>query len=204
VRDALYIWPSLPLVILYEGLSDSFGSVDNIIAGLERTDRVREIYLWGVRSSDSEILMTAMQQPFPELGLLAVGMNETVSFIPDSVLGGSAPRLEVLELMNVLFPGLPKLLLSATHLVELQLISIPHSGYISPDMMVTTLSMLTSLSYLKLKFASPRSCPDREIRRPSPSARSVLSGLSFFEFSGVSEYLEDLRPRGPHRCPSTP
>ena len=37
------------------------------------------------------------------------------------------------------FPGLPKLLLSATHLVQLWLANIPHSGYISPDVMVAHL-----------------------------------------------------------------
>jgi hypothetical protein len=190
VRNALDIWPSLPLTIEYEG--GSTGSVDNIIAGLERTDRVREAYLLSFRSSDSGILMTAMQQPFPELRRLWVDNSGTELFVPDSVLGGSAPRLESLTLTNVLFPGLLKLLLSTTHLVELQLINIPHSGYISPDTMVTALSMLTSLSYLTLIFGSPRSCPDRASRRPPPSIRSVLSDLSYFHFSGVSEYLEDL------------
>ena len=50
VRNALDIWPSLPLRIMYEGYST--GSVDNIIAGLERTDRVREVSLWNTRGSD--------------------------------------------------------------------------------------------------------------------------------------------------------
>jgi hypothetical protein len=171
------------------------GSVDNTIAGLERTDRVREVYLFGQASSDSEMILAAMQQPFPELRFLWVDLGDrigTVLFVPDSVLGGSAPRLEYLRLTSFLFPGLLKLLLSATHLVELQLINIPHSGYISPDTMVTALSMLTSLSRLTLTFESPRSCPDRASRRPSPSTRPVFSALSGFRFGGVSEYLEDL------------
>ena len=196
VRHALDIWPSLPLTIFYDG--DSTGSVDNIIAGLERTDRVREVYLFGQASSDSEIILAAMQQPFPELRVLWVDLDDqsgTVPFVPDSVLGGSAPRLEFLELDKVLFPGLLKLLLSATHLVNLHLFEIPHSGYISPDAMVTTLSMLTNLSRLTLTFESPRSCPDRASRRPSPSTRPVFSALSSFQFGGVSEYLEDLVAR---------
>ena len=193
MRDALDIWPSLPLFIIYE--RHSTGSVDNIIAGLERTDRVRETYLMGARSSDSEIILATMQQPFPELRSLWVDLNDksgTELFVPDSVLGGSAPRLELLGLTNVLFPGLLKLLLSTTHLAYLHLVNIPHSGYISPDTMVTTLSMLTSLSKFTLIFESPRSCPDRESRRPSPSTRPLFSALSGFRFSGVSEYLEDL------------
>ena len=193
VRNALDIWPSLPLTIAYDGYAE--GSVDNIIAGLERTDRVREAYLFGVASSDSEMILAAMQQPFPELRSLWVELYDKSRrelFVPDSVLGGSAPRLGSLGLTNVLFPGLLKLLLSATHLVDLSLISIPHSGYISPDTMVTSLSTLTSLSRLTLTFESPRSCPDRESRRLSPSTRPVFSALSVLRFGGVSEYLEDL------------
>ena len=162
------------------------------MAALERTDRVRGAYVFGDPNSDSEMVLAAMQQPFPELRHLSVALFETVLFVPDSFLGGSAPRLEFLELDEVLFPGLIKLLLSASHLVDLRLSNIPHSGYISPDTMVTALSTLTSLSSFELRFASPRSCPDPESRRPSPSTRSALSVLSHFYFGGVSEYLEDL------------
>ena len=166
--------------------------MDNIVAALERTDRVREAEIRGGINSDKEMILAAMQQPFPELRALWVALYGTVLFVPDSFLGGSAPRLEFLDLKNVLYPGLPKLLLSATHLVDLYLHNIPHSGYISPDTMVTTLSTLTSLSRLELSFASPRSCPGPASRRPSPSTRAVLSVLSRFYFGGVSEYLEDI------------
>ena len=193
VRDALDIWPSLPLVIVCEGRLGE--NVDNIIAGLECTDRVRGALFRVARNSDLEMILAAMQQPLPKLRSLRIELNDkigTAAFVPDSILGGSAPRLEFLALKNVLYPGLLKLLFFTTHLVDLHLNGIPHSGYIPPDTMVTTLSMLTSLSALSLKFASPRSCPDRENRRPSPSTRSALSVLSHFYFGGVSEYLEDL------------
>ena len=61
--------------------------------------------------------------------------------------------------------------------------------------MVTALSSLTSLEDLTLRFRSPRSCPDQASRRPPPSTRSVLSLLTYFDFQGVSEYLEDLVAR---------
>jgi hypothetical protein len=98
-------------------------------------------------------------------------------------------------LIAVPFPGLPKLLLSATHLVELWLCSIPHSGYISPEAMATCLSMLTSLEAIQLDFESPQSCPDRENRRSPPPTRSILPTLTFFWFKGVNEYLEDFVSR---------
>jgi hypothetical protein len=169
--------------------------VDNIIAVLERSDRVCRIDL-AVSSSDLEIFLAAMQHPYPELTHLSLcSENEMVSVVPDSFLGGSLPRLQNLELIGISFPGLPKLLLSATHLVNLYLYRIPHSGYFSPDVMVTALSMLTSLSSFSLEFQSSRSRPDQASRRPPPSTRSVLSVLSRFAFKGVSEYLEDLVAR---------
>jgi hypothetical protein len=60
--------------------------------------------------------------------------DETPPVIPDSFLDGSAPRLRIFTFNNIPFPELPKLLLSATHLVHLRLFNIPHSGYISPEL----------------------------------------------------------------------
>ena len=82
--------------------------------------------------------------------------------------------------------------MTATHLVDLFLYDIPHSGYISPCAMVTALSALTSLRVLHLGFQSPLSRPDRASRRPPSSTRLVLPVLTLFWFKGVGEYLEDL------------
>jgi hypothetical protein len=193
-RDRLDIWPTLPIIIqVYSG--NSIRNADNIIAALERTDRVSQIYVEYVWSSYMEIILPAMQQPFPNMtNLYLRSIDETVLF-PDSFLGGSVPRLEVLALTHIPFPGLPKLLLSATHLVTLHLYSIPHSGYFPPDAIATVLPTLTSLNSFGLGFMSPRSFPDLESRHASPSTRSVLPVLTGFLFKGVSEYLEDLVTR---------
>jgi hypothetical protein len=167
--------------------------MDNVTAVLERSDRVCRIYLMYLRSSDLEIFLAEMQQPFPALTHLKLHAHgETAPIVPDSLLGGSAPRLESLMLEGIPFPGFPKLVLSATHLDTLCLEDIPHSGYISPDAMVAALSALTGLEELSIRFQSPRSCPDQASRRPSPLARSVLPVLTTFSFKGVGEYLEDL------------
>jgi hypothetical protein len=192
-RDMLDVWPALPLIIRCYDVH--LTGVDNIIAVLRRSVRVCRIELMSVQSSDLEIFLAAMQQPFPELTHLSLCSYSTVApvrVVPDSLLGGSAPRLQRLMLDHIPFPGLPKLLLSATHLVDLQLRNIPHSGYFSPEAMVTALSALTSLSSLTLEFRSPRPCPDQASRRPHPSTRSVLSILRYFRFRGITEYLEDL------------
>ena len=106
-------WPALPIYIL---CIDPAENVDNIIAVLERTDRVYAISM-NIRSSDWEILLAAMQQPFPELRSLGLYHDETALVVPDSIVGGFAPRLLSFYLYSIQFLGLPKLLLSATHLV---------------------------------------------------------------------------------------
>jgi hypothetical protein len=150
-----------------------------------------------ISSSHLEKISAAMQEPFPELTyLLLLSYDETVPILPESFLGGSAPRLQLLRLDRIPFPGLPTLLSSATHLVDLNLENIPHSGYISPEAMLTALITLTSLRSLRLEFQSPQSRPDQESRRPPPrTPRSVLPVLNYFCFKGVSEYLDNLVAR---------
>ena len=165
----------------------------NIVVVLERRDRVDEIDLWQVNSSALENVLAVMQKPFPALKDLRLSSHEEmVPVLPDLFLGGSAPRLLFLELYGIPFPGLPNLLLSATRLVNLQLWNIPHSGYISPDTVVTALSTLTSLQSFILRFRSHRSHPDLSIRRLPPPTRSVLLVLTYFSFKGVCEYLDDF------------
>ena len=170
-RDMLDVWPPFPLIVSYNHYG--IESMDNVIAALECNDRVYRIHFDNVRGPQLDILLGAMQQPFPELTYLDLPstnkFDETMAVVPDSFLGGSAPRLEYLNLVGIPFPGLPKLLVSTTHLVTLFLDNIPHSGYISPDGMVAVLSTLTNLEYFLLVFISPRSCPDQASRRPPRS-----------------------------------
>ena len=187
-RDTLDVWPPLPLFIECDEFA---GSVDDIVAVLERSDRVYHIYLRNLKRLDLEIISAAMQVPFLELTDLVLWSNgKTVSALPDSFLGGSAPRLRGLVLAGILFPGLPKLLLSATQLVSLCLHNIPHSGYIPLEAIVTALSTLTCLIHLRLLFESPQSRPDPAHQRPPPMTRSVLPNLRYFKFKGDSEYVE--------------
>jgi hypothetical protein len=195
--DALEVWPTLPLVIYSHGeyRSNSKSSMDNITAVLERSDCVCQITLLWLTSLQLEKVSASMQVPFPELTHLELHTYGMMPVLPDSFLDGSAPRLQRLRLEGIPLPGLLTLLLSATHLVDLHLGRIPHSGYISPEAIVTVLSTLTSLRSLLLEFQSPLSRPEWTSRRPPPSTRSVLPVLTFFVFSGVSEYLDDIVAR---------
>jgi hypothetical protein len=67
--------------------------MDNIIAALGQSNRIRKIYLNLVDHQLEEVL-AAMQVPFPELTVLDLELwsdGETPPVNPDLFLGGSAP-----------------------------------------------------------------------------------------------------------------
>jgi hypothetical protein len=188
----LDVWPPLPIVIHQFARPNS--GEDNIVAALDLNNRVCQIRM--KLDLQWEEVLGATQEPFPMLTNLILSSNTgIVPVVPDSFMGGSTPRLQYLLLHRVPFPGLPKLLLSATDLVHLDLRCIPHSGYVSPEVIVTCLSTLPRLKRLYLEFESPLSRPNRESQRLSPPTRSVLPALILLQFTGVSEYLEDLVAR---------
>jgi hypothetical protein len=94
-----------------------------------------------------------MVEPFPALTHLDIFYYYHPPLVlPNTFLGGSAPRLQCLKLWRIPFLTLPELLLSTSELVHLILHAIPTSGYISPDAMVTGLSALTRLATLTIQF----------------------------------------------------
>jgi hypothetical protein len=199
VRDALDIWPALPIRIRdHSPESISVSDVDNIIAVLEHNDRICEIVLYDVPDLFLEAVSAAlMRESFPaltELELVANPDATAPAVPPEPFRDGSTPHLRELTLDGIPIPELPKLLLSATHLIDLTLSSIPRPGYVSSDAMVACLSTLTSLERLHLEFQS-RSPPEQGIRPPLTLARTVLPSLTTFGFCGVSEYLEDFIAR---------
>ena len=206
IRDKLNVWPPLPILISNR---DACGKIrdrvwnhwkdktdiDNVVAFLGHSDRVRLINLVDIESSHHlEEFSAAMQKPVPQLTDLTLHGKTLVRMpvVPDSFLGGSAPCLREFSLERIPFPGLPKLLLSATNLVGLHLFYIPYSGYISPEKMLATLSVLTKLRSLHLQFKSPQSRHNQESRRPSLPSRCVLPALTSLKFRGFISYLEDL------------
>jgi hypothetical protein len=198
VRERLDVWPPLPIVVMVYG--DEAWDEDDIIAALEHNDRICEIDLRPgyVPNSRLEKLFAAMQQPFSALTRLQLhyeARDQTAPVFPNSFLGGSAPLLQSLILGGIPCPGLPKLLLSATHLVTLELSGIPHSGYFPPEAMVNGLSVLIRLERLVIEFDSPQSRPGWQRRRLPPPTRTLLPVLTTFQFKGAGEYLEDLVAR---------
>jgi len=139
VREMLDIWPALPILVYSDPMTwllETGDSEDNIIAALEHKDRVYEICLHHVPTYVLVGLFGYMEELFPALeNLLLFSMGLV---LPDSFLGGSAPRLRTLYLDGVLLRTLPQLLLSAHDLVNLDLSNIPYSEYISPSVLDPT------------------------------------------------------------------
>ena len=193
------IWPELPIIISANisksGRSRSQG-VNNIVATLKQ----HRIYICRITIRDitNSLLkkLAAIKTPFPALTHVALSpTRESAPVILRSFLEGSAPRLQSLSFDGIPFLALGKLLLSSLDLSHLYLNKIPHSGYISPDALVSSLSGLTRLEYLVLTFQSPQSRAARKRRIPPSLSRVVLPALTFLHFKGGSEYLEDMLSR---------
>ena len=194
-RKNLEIWPGLPIVIRY--FRDRIGNddEDNVVAALEHVDRVCEVRL-GVTGSELGKISTAMRQTFPMLTRLNIESpvdSDNASVLPTEFLGGSAPHLQTIYLEGISFLALPTLLLSTSDLATLILHNIPPSGYISPEAMVGGLAVLPRLESFVIGFQLATSRPDR--MHPPPVTRTNLPALTQFEFTGASEYLEDLAAR---------
>jgi hypothetical protein len=130
-RKHLGIWPPLPIIIIFRPNSDH-ESFNVAIVRRER-NRVRGIDLY-LTIPELQELFAVMQEPFPALihlnlhyrpdsfsrRLESYGLTPDIQ-VPEGFLGGSAPRLQSLELVSIPYPKIPKLLLSTTDLVDLRL-----------------------------------------------------------------------------------
>jgi len=188
----LDIWPELPIVIVT--LATESNAYETIIAALGHHNRVCKIDYNNGQPQESLLEeFAAIDKPFPALTSLDLSSwAQNAPVLPDSFLGGSAPRLRSLYLAGIPYPSIGKLLSSTTNLVHLSLRRIPHSGYISPETIVPCLSMLPRLGLLQLGFRDPRSRVHRASRHPPPLTRVVFPSLTFLHFYGDNEYLEDI------------
>jgi hypothetical protein len=88
--------------------------VTDVISMLERHDRVCQISIDNVPNSFLE-QVAEITEPFPaliELKLVSFEESEDITDLPDTFLGGSAPRLRSLQLWGIPFPAIGKLLLT--------------------------------------------------------------------------------------------
>ena len=191
---ALDIWPELPIVIV-AGNTQFKDDATNAIAALKQHNRVCKITYRNGRFQDSFLKeFAAVDEPFLSLTSLHLSslQLQNVTVLPNSFLGGSAPRLRSLSLEGIPYPSIGNLLSSTTNLVQLSLWRIPLSGYVAPETIVPCLSMLAKLESLEIGFKCPRSRAHQTSRHPPPLTRMAFHNLTFFGFSGDTEYLEDI------------
>ena len=190
-------WPEMPIHIVriheytYNDMSES--EVSYVADALEHNDRVSKIKLKSGYSKLSHLL-AQMQEPFPMLEYLDIQPNNSSSsepaVIPDSFLGGSAPLLVRLGLVGIPFPGLPRLLLSANHLVDIHLWDIPQARHVLPEVMVASLSAMKHLQSLHIGI-----CSRQASQHSIPVTCIVLPALKHLRLKCPGNYLEDLVAR---------
>jgi len=151
---------------------------------VKSTSRVFQILYW----NNSRELMI----PFPALTSLQLHSNEEWPLtLPSSFLGLFAPRLRSLRLSGIPFSAPYKLLLSCAGLATLRMENIPHTEYISPEDMVTCLSVLAKVEEVALGFQRALSWNQTSPNQSSPT-HAVLPALTFLRFQGDCWYLEAL------------
>ena len=191
MKKLLEIWPPIPISLRY--YPTNWGDA-NIIAALEHRDRVSDIVFYWEKFPELERFAAVMQEPFPALTSLMVASHRSPALVlPEAFLGRSAPSLRAVTVERIDFPALPRLLLSAPHLVSLKLDTIPVSASISPESMATCLATSINLENLDIGFQAPSSHPG--YTPPPPFSRAVFPSLSSFKFKGISGHLEDFVAR---------
>jgi hypothetical protein len=195
----LDIWPALPIAVRVRGRLDEIN--ENVLVALERHDRVCKVHVDDVSCYDKDKLkklVGAMQVPFPALTDIHIHAHfgihsfEGPASYFESLLGGSAPNLRSLSLMNIGFRSLPKLIFSFPGLVSLSLFDIPFSGHIPSDAMVDCLSSLTRLEYLQIDFPPSQLRSVTARRRRPPLTRTGFPVLSNLLLMGATEYLDQI------------
>ena len=167
--------------------------VENIIAALERRDRISDIFISDIRGPELEKLVPVLNKLPVLTRFFLQSFDESVPVLPETFLGGSAPRLQSFTLRDIPFLSFPKFILRFTHIAYLDLLNIRNSGYISPEVMATSLTALPHLEVLYLGFRSP---PSGLLQlSPPPLTRAALPALSNLTFIGASEYFEDFVAR---------
>ncbi len=165
---------------------------DNIMAALERSDRVCSIHL-AVSSSLLKKLST-ISEPFSELEeLVLLSQDNVQSTLPSAFWWGH--RLHTLHSTRIAFPSLPQLLSPSQDLVDLQLHEIPGAGYFSPEAFANALCGMTQLQTLSLHFLSFPPRRNYLALPPPPGDRIVLPALTCFKYRGISKYLDSLVAR---------
>lgn len=191
VLKVLDCWPALPIVVEYEGTQALDTPVpedeDNIVAALQRTDRVSSVHLTVTKSLLQKI--TSIEKPFSTLEELVLRCEDFMELGSPSAFRW-CPRLRSLYLSRVFFSSIPQLLYSSRRLVNIRLHNIADIANFSPEVLVNALSKMDQLQSLTLYLRSSASCPDVGMLSSSAGGkRVVFPSLTHFKFRGTSGFF---------------
>jgi hypothetical protein len=110
-KRLLDIWPPFPIILSVPPpfpVVDKSG-VENIIAALECRDRITKIDIYEIRGAVLNELVTVLHKPLPVLAHFSLSSYySSVPALPETFLGGSAPRLRSFVLKGIPFPSFPR------------------------------------------------------------------------------------------------
>ena len=196
VADMLVYSPFLPLVVDYHDKDRVITAEDEegIILALKQRHRVLRVRFTHT-SQQTLKFIAAMDEDYPILEYLVITPpikdNDTIHIIPESF---QAPHLRLLRLKCFVLPMGSQLLTTAVGLVILSLVIVDASTYFHPNTLLQWISIMPQLEVLSIIFIF--SIPNRDVARQlmhTPTTPLiVLPNLRYFDFQGVSTYLEEI------------
>ena len=203
VADMLDHSPPLPLVIDYNDKFRYATAEDEEGASLafKKHDRICRIRLWMPVTSLQKFIMS-INEEYPILEHLVITLPvedklddaSTILRFPETL---HAPHLRHLRLRGFALPIESQLLTTAVGLVTLSLIMVHPSTYFYPDPFLRWISLMPQLEMLTIyfKYSIPSRDVERQLIHMPVIAPVTLPNLHFFQFLGVSTYLEAFAHR---------
>ena len=200
VADMLADSPPLPLIIHYNTKSRKITTDDKqgIILALKQRHRVLRVCLTWLDNSLLEKFIAVMDEEFPILEYLIITLpsedKSTMLTFPETL---QAPHLRLLALRGLSLPMGSRLLTTAVSLVSLYLVMVHPSTYFHPNTLLQWISLMPQLETLAIYFKFSIHSRDVVVQLAHMPiiAPVTLPNLHFFQFHGVSTYLEALARR---------
>ena len=197
IADMLAHSPPLPLIVHYdtEGRDITTDDEDGIIFALKQRDRVLRVRLARMDTSLIEKFIAVMDEEVPILEnliiILPIKDDSTILVLPETV---HAPHLRLLWLGGFALPMGSRLLTTAVSLVTLYLVMDHPSTYFHPNTLLQWISLMPQLETLTIyfKFSIHSRGVVAQLTHTPIIAPVTLPNLHFFQFHGVSAYLEAL------------
>ena len=198
VADMLAHSPPLPLIIDFVEGPDDFAAEDEegTIFALKQRDRIYRVRFRLIPQTIVQKFIVKMDEEYPMLEYLVAVPPIDDSDIPITVLPETlrAPHLRHLALAGFAIPIGSQLLTNAVGLITLYLYMDHPSTYFHPNTLLQWLSFMPQLEAIAIQFylAVPGRDVERQLTHMSIIAPVTLPNLRYFEFRGVSTYLEAL------------